>query len=235
METLAKALCPGPGVISVTGSGGKTSLLKVLSEELSGTKILCTTTHILPFAGIPLYTGQDPAGIRRMLTERPCLQAGILEPETGKLTAPAIPIELLSHLADTVLVEADGARHFPLKAHLENEPVIPSCSDRILQIIGISGIGQSIPAACHRPELFEKRAGLSLSDSVTEEALLRVLMAEHLPADAILLNGVRSDDDLAKAERLSFLLHAAFPGIRVFACCLPLPGDSNRRVSYREL
>ena len=114
METLAKALCPGPGVISVTGSGGKTSLLKVLSEELSGTKILCTTTHILPFAGIPLYTGQDPAGIRRMLTERPCLQAGTLEPETGKLTAPAIPIVLLSHLAVTVLVEAEGARHFPL-------------------------------------------------------------------------------------------------------------------------
>lgn len=234
-ESLATALSLEPGVISIIGSGGKTSLLKVLSEALPGTKILCTTTHILPFAGIPLFTGQDPAAISRLLGNRSCLQAGTPEPQTGKLTAPGIPMEVLSQLADTVLVEADGARHRLLKAHAKGEPVIPACSRRVLQVIGIRGIGKPVQEVCHRPDLFAERAGLALSDPVTTAALFSVLAAEHLSADTILLNGIRNEEDLDAAAQLSRLLHAAFPGIFVFACRLPLPEDSCREVSYWHL
>ena len=41
------------GVTAVIGSGGKTTLLRTLSRELPGTVILTTTTHILPFEGVP--------------------------------------------------------------------------------------------------------------------------------------------------------------------------------------
>ena len=44
------------GVTAVIGSGGKTTLLRTLSRELPGTVILTTTTHILPFEGVPLLT-----------------------------------------------------------------------------------------------------------------------------------------------------------------------------------
>jgi len=37
-----------PGITSVIGSGGKTSLLTKLSQEVRGTVILTTSTHILP-------------------------------------------------------------------------------------------------------------------------------------------------------------------------------------------
>lgn len=37
--------------------------------------------------------------------------------ENGKLTAPRLPMEMLAALADYMLVEADGSRQMPLKAH----------------------------------------------------------------------------------------------------------------------
>ena len=57
-------------VISVIGSGGKTTLLRYLSDHLSGSVILTTSTHIFPFPGIPLVeTGEEntPANRDRIL------------------------------------------------------------------------------------------------------------------------------------------------------------------------
>ena len=53
-----------PGVTAVIGSGGKTSLLRRLAAEAPGTVLLCTTTHIRPFAEYPLLTEAD--GSRQM-------------------------------------------------------------------------------------------------------------------------------------------------------------------------
>ena len=55
------------GITAVIGSGGKTTLLRILAEELSGTVILTTSTHILPFAGIPLLVTDDIEQVRRAL------------------------------------------------------------------------------------------------------------------------------------------------------------------------
>ena len=55
------------GVTAVIGSGGKTTLLRTLSRELPGTVLLATTTHILPFEGVPLVTDGGEAAVRRAL------------------------------------------------------------------------------------------------------------------------------------------------------------------------
>ena len=39
------------GVTAVIGSGGKATLLRILAEELSGTVILTTSTHIFAVCG----------------------------------------------------------------------------------------------------------------------------------------------------------------------------------------
>ena len=112
------------GVCAVIGSGGKTTLLRTLGEELPGRVILCTTTHILPFAGIPLYTGAGEGELERLLAEHSVVCVGQPGAE-GKLTASQLPVEVLAGLADYVLVEADGSKRLPLKAHAPHEPVIP--------------------------------------------------------------------------------------------------------------
>lgn len=55
---LAKELGIGRGITAVIGSGGKTSLLDILTRELDGTVVLTTTTHVLPF-GCPVLTDAD--------------------------------------------------------------------------------------------------------------------------------------------------------------------------------
>ena len=105
-----------PGVTAVIGSGGKTSLLRRLAEELPGTVLLCTTTHIRPFEEYPLLTAPTPEDIRKALTAHRVLCLGT-PCENSKLTAPSLSVETLATLADYVLLEADGSRQLPLKAH----------------------------------------------------------------------------------------------------------------------
>ena len=116
-----------PGITAVIGSGGKTSLLGRLAEEVPGTVILCTTTHIRPFPAYPLLTEPTPEIVRQALANSRVLCLGT-PCENNKLTAPALPLDVLAGLADYVLVEADGSRQLPLKAHGPQEPVIPGPS-----------------------------------------------------------------------------------------------------------
>ncbi|MFQ9125813.1 MAG: hypothetical protein ACLR4Z_02045 [Butyricicoccaceae bacterium] len=76
------------GVTAVIGSGGKTTLLRTLSRELPGTVILTTTTHILPFEGVPLLTAPTEDEVRAALARSRVLCLGTPAPE-GKLTAPS--------------------------------------------------------------------------------------------------------------------------------------------------
>ena len=86
------------GVTAVIGSGGKTTLLRTLSRELPGTVILTTTTHILPFEGVPLLTAPTENEVRAALARSRVFCLGTPAPE-GKLTAPSLPFSLLEQLA----------------------------------------------------------------------------------------------------------------------------------------
>ena len=131
---VAELLDVRPGVTSVIGSGGKTSLLAVLARELPGTVVLTTTTHILPFEGMPLLVSPTAADVRTALAKSRVVCVGSQAEKNGKLAAPSLGIETLATLADYVLVEADGAQRLPLKVHAPWEPVIPACSNRTILV-----------------------------------------------------------------------------------------------------
>lgn len=175
-----------PGVTAVIGSGGKTSLLACLAREVSGTVILTTTTHIHPFAGVPLLTGADENELRRALAQNRvvCLGTPV---ENDKLTAPAVPIARLAALADFVLVEADGSRGLPIKAHAPHEPVIPPEARQTICVVGASGFGQPIAQAVHRPERFCALTDANPENVVSPALAARALLAEGL-ADTVFLN-----------------------------------------------
>lgn len=164
-----------PGVTALIGSGGKTSLLYHLAGELSkkGSVLLTTTTHIrkpdhLPFAA----TAEEVAA---SLSTRPVVCVGT-PAENGKLTAPAF--DGWEKCADYVLVEADGSRMLPLKAHAEHEPVIPQGCANTICVVGASGLGQILRAVAHRPERYAQLAGCGEMTKVTAEIAARVLNAE---------------------------------------------------------
>lgn len=200
---LAETLGVRPGVTSVIGSGGKTSLLSALARELPGTVVLTTTTHILPFPDVPLVTSEDAADVRAALAASRVVCVGSQAEKDGKLVPPELGIDALASLADHVLVEADGARRLPLKAHAPWEPVIPACSSRTILVLGASGLDHPVREKVHRPELFCELVGCAPGDPATPELVARAANAEAL-ADLALVN--QADAAPERARDLAALL-----------------------------
>ena len=209
-------------VISVIGSGGKTTFLRFWADRLPGTVILTTSTHILPFPGIPLVEAgpeDSPVNrdrvlkeIRAAFTRSRVICLGRPEP-SGKLAppAPALPFEALLSEADHILVEADGSAGRPLKAHRPFEPVIPACSDWTVCMVGASGIGKPVRESCHCPDLFASLAGIDPDRPADPESVAAVLNREAL-ADCYLVNQTDTLPDPATARRLCGLISRdAFP------------------------
>ena len=171
VSKLFEALEIVPGLTAVVGSGGKTSLIAALARELPGTVIVATSTHIFPAAGLPLVTER----VAKLPAPKICMGTPTGE---GKLTAPMQPWAELIALADYVLVEADGSKRLPLKAHLPHEPVIPAEANQVIAVLGLSGLGQPVQEAAHRPEVYARLAGCTVEDVVTPARAAAVLQAE---------------------------------------------------------
>ena len=211
-DNLSKTLCIRRGITAVIGSGGKTTLLRELARELSacGSVILTTSTHIRPFPDLPCLASFSPdsseneAVIRSRLSVSPLLCIGTPAKE-GKLSAPPLPFDHLARLADYVLIEADGSRGLPIKAHRGSEPVIPDGTRRIILLAGFSGFGKPVRNAVHVPERFLALTGAGEQDLLTPELCAEAIQKEHL-ADVIVLNqadDLHCPDSALRTETLS--------------------------------
>ena len=200
--TLTELLNIRPGVTAVIGSGGKTTLLRTLGTELAeagGRVLLCATTKIYPFPGLPC--AHDRAELDA-LAPSPLLCAGA-PLEHGKLTALEVPMADLAARFDYVLVEADGSARLPLKAHASHEPVIPREANQVICVVGASGLNRPAAVKVHRPERF---MALSGSDTAAPEAVAAVLNKEALHT-RVLINQADSPERIAAARELARLLN----------------------------
>ena len=269
---LAEALGIKKGVNAIIGSGGKSSLLKSLSLELSqkGSVLLTTSTHILPFSHCEnicfsdenisisdenisilnenalisdenvsilnenalisdenvstlkekiLLPGEDihseealknPKALlqRKVLSlwnksKSPILCLGTLE-RNGKLSPFPLPFSAIEQMADFVLVEADGSKRLPGKAHGRNEPEIPKESQRTVLVFGASALHKPISEVIHRVEIFQNFFTPSLTPDtlLTKELLLQAFRKEKL-GDCLFVNQL---DCLTKKEAEELLL-----------------------------
>ena len=249
---LAEALGIKKGVNAVIGSGGKSSLLKSLSLELSqkGSVLLTTSTHILPFShcenicfsdenvsisdenisildinasildiNAPSYdednhSQEEALKNSKVLLQRkvlslwnksksPILCLGTLE-KNGKLSPFPLPFSTLEQMADYVLVEADGSKRLPGKAHGQNEPQIPKESQRTILVFGASALHKPISDVIHRVEIFQNFFTPTLTPDtlLTKELLLQAFRKENL-GDCLFVNQL---DCLTKKEAEELLL-----------------------------
>lgn len=220
-----KAPLAASRVVSVVGSGGKTSLLTVLAKDLPGTVALCTTTHVRPFAGVPTVTGGASQVLEALSGSRVvCVGTPASE---GKLVAPQLPIDELAGLVDHVVVEADGSRHLPFKAHAPWEPVVPACSDACVLVVGAGGFGRPIEEVVHRPGIFCARLGCWEDDLATPGRVARVIAAERgeglLPFDRLLVNQLADDRSRQAALALVQALRSQGVDVPYELASLPRP------------
>ena len=263
---LAEALGIKKGVNAVIGSGGKSSLLKSLSLELSqkGSVLLTTSTHILPFShcenicfsdenvssssenisilnenalisnenasalnknistlkeknllpGEDIHSEEEALKNSKALLQRkvlslwnksqnPILCLGTLE-KNGKLSPFPLPFSAIEQMADFVLVEADGSKRLPGKAHGRNEPEIPKESQRTVLVFGASALHKPISEVIHRVEIFQNFFTPTLTPDtlLTKELLLQAFRKENL-GDCLFVNQL---DCLTKKEAGELLL-----------------------------
>ena len=242
---LSEALGIKKGVNAIIGSGGKSSLLKSLSLELSqkGSVLLTTSTHILPFShcenicfsdenvsisdenistlnekillpGEGILSEEEALKNSKALLQRkvlslwnksksPILCLGTLE-KNGKLSPFPLPFSAIEQMADFVLVEADGSKRLPGKAHGRNEPEIPKESQRTVLVFGASALHKPISEVIHRVEIFQNFFTPSLTPDtlLTKELLLQAFRKENL-GDCLFVNQL---DCLTKKEAGELLL-----------------------------
>lgn len=184
--------------------------------------IVATSTKMFVPDWCPVLVDPAMDEVRLALSTHPIVCVGRIHGPTGKLDAPRIAFSELEAAADYLLVEADGAKMLPLKAHAEHEPMIPECAKRTVCVVGIDGVGSPISQACHRAERFAQLADASTVDAVTPEMVARVLEAEGLH-DMVLINKVESDNDRRAAERIAAL------------CTTPVVAGSLWRKEFRCL
>ncbi|MDO4178425.1 MAG: selenium cofactor biosynthesis protein YqeC [Phascolarctobacterium sp.] len=205
-ENLVELLQIKKGMTSIIGGGGKTTLMLVLAQELAkqGKVLVTTSTKILQPQICETLLDPTADEIREVLTQKQMLCVASLH-ASGKLCAPSIGFAKLSELADYVLVEADGSKHLPLKAHASFEPVIPKETNNTICVIGIDGLGKKISEACHRPKIFAKLVGTTEDDLITPDFLAKAIRKEAL-AQRFFINKIATSDEWKLAQEIAALL-----------------------------
>lgn len=231
--SLARAMrVSSSGSIAFIGAGGKTTAMFQLARELPGPVIVTATSH--------LGAWQTGLADQHIITDAP----GPLEELahgrkgviliTGKMdgerTKP-IHNDLLTWLqqfcgdhAIPLLIEADGSREKPLKAWAEHEPPIPPFVQLVVQVVGLSGLGNPLDDRyVHRAERFSKLSGLTSGELVTQNSLLKVLTHQeggqkHIPEGArrvALLNQADTLELQSMAQQLSLSLLPSYDAVVV--------------------
>ncbi len=102
---------------------------------------------------------------------------------TGKLIG--LPLAIVSELhcadiADTILVEADGAARKPLKAPNDTEPVIPAETDLCIAVMGLDAVHQPLTEEnVHRHDIFSRITGRAPGRPVLPEDMIRIAAAPN--------------------------------------------------------
>jgi probable selenium-dependent hydroxylase accessory protein YqeC len=196
-------------VITVIGSGGKTSLIWRLAASFAaqpGRKVLVspTTKMFLP--------PQPEPGITL---------AGCFNKSSGKLESlPDKTLKQIIAYYDFTLIEGDGAKGLPLKAWKEDEPVVLPLTTLTIGMLPLWVLGKTASEnIVHRMPLF-----LTLTGAVAGE----IIKPEHIPRfitgsktqpglfsraqgkKLLFLNGAEDRKALEQGRKIASLLPAQF-------------------------
>lgn len=208
------ALCHAQrGVVALVGAGGKKTAMIALASRHTGRVGLATTVR-MPSPGDPawrLLAGDEDFLLNRLqglppgppLTLSRLYKPGIL----GGLDPKRIPELMRAGGFDVLLIKADGARHRFIKAPAEYEPVLPPTVDTLVYVVSAHAFGAPFgPEIVHRPERLSAVTGLEPGETITPEAVARLLSSpagarQHLGNArlVVILNRV----DTAERERLA--------------------------------
>ena len=168
---------PSHRIIAVVGSGGKTSLIWRLTEELvqAGKKVaVTTTTHMAIEKERPFALNGE--GAEALIFKHGYVLVASIDIQKKKLSSlPYEKLKKLSELCDVLLIEADGARKKPFKIPMEWEPVIPDFTDLVIAVCGLDSLGKSIKEAAYCPRETALFLGKKETDIICPQDMIKAV------------------------------------------------------------
>lgn len=175
---------PGEAV-SITGTGGKTTLLWYLAglAAMRGRVIVGPTAKMLPLPE------KDPRCARLITDPRnydpekhpdhTIQQVGAgLDPRGKLLGLDEETVKSLKAPDRFLLLEADGSRGLPLKMWYPHEPAVFPSGELTLGILPITALGLPVtPKTAYNPEGFRTLTGLKTGDLCSPEALREMVLS----------------------------------------------------------
>lgn len=171
---------PDTSIISLSGAGGKTTLMFRLAKLLKGPVAATTTTKVgadqIMMADMQITCVQFPPEVSVKTT----WVSPSLIPENGKIHGCS-PSEF-SRLAEqcitngySLINEADGAARRHIKAPGEFEPVIPPETNVCIYLVGLDVLGVTVNSEnVHRPEILSQITGAEIGSNITAEHILKL-------------------------------------------------------------
>jgi probable selenium-dependent hydroxylase accessory protein YqeC len=163
-----------PPRVSIIGGGGKTTLMLSLGRELArrGHSVLLTTTTHLAWPPPAQFAFSSPADLAELNAQAAAGKAILAGYPCGNGRMIGVPEAFFQGARfDYILCEADGSARLPLKVHKDTEPVIPSGTQMVIQVAGLSALGQPIGEAVHRYALMD----LDPQEPVSPHLMARIL------------------------------------------------------------
>lgn len=174
------------GIVAIVGAGGKTSLMFALADATQKPVCLTTTTKLMRGEGQGIakhtlfsdfltnldriFKRAEISLVTNSLNESAQKWQGLSLLQANEL------ISVCRQEKVSCLIEADGARHLPLKAPAEWEPVIPHLVDMVIVVVGLSALGKPLnPETVFRPEIFSQLTGLPIGETIRLEHVLKML------------------------------------------------------------
>ena len=173
--------------ISISGGGGKTSLLVYLSQELKkrGRRVLMsTTTHLSSPVGTDYGYDTVFRGMTWDFPEDEILPNSLVfwyggYSAKGKTVRGPHPAEIekvyRKTVFDNIMLETDGSAGRPVKFPGAHEPAMPLFADTSIYVIGLSGFGTPADeSTVHRIEFFKKYIS-EKPGTIDAETLVRII------------------------------------------------------------
>ena len=212
-------------MISLTGAGGKTTLMFRLARELfiEGKKVITTTTtKILEPSedeSLHLFVSEDEEKVKEFV-DRHLDEYGhitLAKERIGRGKLRGISPELADSLwnlydIDVLIIEADGASGRPVKAPREGEPVIPSNTTLVVAVLGLDGVEKELnDQNVFQANRVSKLTGILENEKMTEEGMALLMThpqglfkgAPNSSRLAAFLNKVDIPDGVAKAKKIT--------------------------------
>jgi len=193
-------------IITITGAGGKTSLMFSLARELStlGRVLVTTTTKIFT----PKIDEYEELILPNHKTKGLAKNIFIYGEKIENNKLHSLSYDKIFDLKkdfDYILIEGDGAKEKKIKAWNNTEPCIPSFSTKVIGIINLDILDLKLEENnIHRFELFKEKFNCYINKTVDENFLIDYIKLgdffKNSPSSKkyIFLNGIDEENYLEK-------------------------------------